>query len=158
MGILVSLFNTRGSGEVIHNISRSVDIVGYIRGEDGSGGWGSICVHVISIVRITSSSFCIVFHFELSITGLICNIVTCTQFNLIPTRTICNIVSYVYVFVTKITMTAAAISTTTTPLTPALRIIIIPRLGELSSIGWRDRVCELPAVLVIMSERPWLDC
>ena len=28
-----------GSGEVIHNISRGMDIVGYIRGEDGSGGW-----------------------------------------------------------------------------------------------------------------------
>ena len=48
--IIIIIIITRGSGEVIHNISRSVDIVGYIRGEDGSCGWGSICVHVISIV------------------------------------------------------------------------------------------------------------
>ena len=124
---------------------RSYNIVGYIRGEDGSCGWGSICVHVIS------SSFCIVFHFELSITGLICNIVTCTQFNLIPTRTICNMVSYVHVFVvprhtvTKITMTAAAISTTATPLTPALRTIIFldleschPSVGETEYVSYQQ--------------------
>ena len=139
MGFCFSI--SGGSGEVIHNISRSVDIVGYIRGEDGSGWWGSICVHVISIVRITSSSFCIVIHFELSTTGLICNIVTCTQFNLIPTRipyaTLSVMLTCLLFFlrhtVTEITMTAAA---TTTPLKPALRTIIIPRLGELSSIGW----------------------
>ena len=48
-----------------------MDIVGCIRGEDGSGGLGSICVHVI---RITSSSFSISFvgfHDDLTTTGLI---------------------------------------------------------------------------------------
>ena len=51
-----------------------MDIVDCVRGEDGSGGLGSIRVHVICIVRITSSSFSLSFvgfHDDLTTSGLI---------------------------------------------------------------------------------------
>ena len=89
-----------------------MDIVGCIRGEDGSGGLGSIRVHVIRIVRITSSSFSISFvgfHDDLTTTGLI---YSCIHMFVVP-------LPYRHT-VTEITMTAAAISAITAPLTPTL--------------------------------------